>query len=103
MTRTRLLVQNLIPVAILAALLAVPASAQEDDSLDALSCKQVMLMSGLDRDTTIAFIHGYLSHKRGDKAIDLEVIEAANEIFLDQCLDNPTGKAIATMEAAFSK
>lgn len=81
----------------------VPAAAQDESaSLDTLTCKQVMIRSGLDRATTIAFIHGYLSHKRGDTTIDLEALEAANVIFLDQCLDQPAAMAIATMEAAFA-
>ena len=91
----------LITMAMLASTL-VPAAAQDEGgSLDELTCKQVMIMSGLDRDTTIAFIHGYLTHKRGDNSVDLEQFEAANQAFLNSCLDNPSAKAIASMEAAF--
>lgn len=85
------------------AVTVVPSAAQDESAdLADLTCKQVMIMSGLDRDTTIAFIHGYLTHKRGDSTVDLEALETANEIFLNECLDNPAQKAIATMEAAFN-
>lgn len=97
-------IRTLISTLLFTAAMFVPASAQDESAdLGDLTCKQVMIMSGLDRETTIAFIHGYLTHKRGDTTVDLVAFEDANDKFLDNCLDNPSARAIDTMEAAFGK
>jgi len=84
------------------AALTLPAGAADDDDgdLTTLSCKDVMILSGADRDTTIAFIHGYITGKSGANDVDLDKLTDATEAFLNNCLDNPTAKAIPTMEAA---
>lgn len=77
-----------------------PATAAEDDGdLTTLTCKQVMILSGADRDTTIAFIHGIIVGKTGATDVDMDKLTDSTEAFLNNCLDNPTAKAIPTMEA----
>lgn len=102
--RTKLLSQSLICLG-LNAFLSSPAFSQTtqpepDNNLDNLLCKDVMIMAGIDRDTTIAFMHGYLTHKRGDKVVDVERVEGSTVIFLEDCIDAPTAKALDTLEKA---
>ena len=81
--------------------LPVPAGAAEDDGdLTTLTCKEVMILSGVDRDNTISFIHGYIVGKQGATDVDLDKLTDSTETFMNTCLDNPTAKAIPTMEAA---
>ena len=87
----------------LLAVAAFPLSAgaaDDDGDLTTLSCKDVMILSGVDRDNTISFIHGYIVGKRGATDVDLDKLTDSTESFMNTCLDNPTAKAIPTMEAA---
>ena len=80
--------------------LSASAGSHEDGGdLGVVTCKEVMILSGADRDTTIAFFHGYLLGKHGGTKVDLDRLTDATEAFLNKCLDNPTAKAVATMEA----
>jgi hypothetical protein len=80
----------------------LPASAQAQDSLDigSLTCKEVMLLSGSDRDATIAFLQGYVAGKSGSMTIDQELLATATDKFLDGCLDAPTERALAVLETS---
>ncbi len=80
--------------------LSFSAVAQEEDDLNSLICKDVMILSGSDRDTTIAFIHGYLLGKSGSSKVDdLDKLTDTTEAFLNKTLDEPNAKAVATMES----
>ena len=78
------------------------AVAQQDQSqtvdVEALTCKQVMILSGADRDTTISYIHGYVAGKHGHGKVDLDALTVATEAFVNDCLDAPTANAVATLE-----
>ena len=87
-----------------AASLPMTAGAQEDEGkLTDTSCRDVMILSGADRDTTIAFFHGYLIGKLGKTTVDLDKLTDSTEAFLNACLDNPKAKAVATLEALVAK
>ncbi len=92
--------QSLLAMAVIGlAALPQPALSQEgENKLDALTCRDVMIMSGADRDTTIAFVHGYLVHKLGHMQVDLEKLTTSTEQFLNACIAEPAAKAIAMME-----
>ena len=76
---------------------------EPDNNLDNLLCRDVMIMAGIDRDTTIAFMHGYLTHKRGDKLVDVQRVEGATAVFLENCVDMPKAKAMGVLEKALGK
>ncbi len=59
-----------------------------------------MIMAGIDRDTTIAFLHGYLAHKRGDNIVDVQRVEGSKAIFLEDCVDTPKARAMGVLEKA---
>ena len=78
-----------------------PAVAQEQPAdVASLLCKEVMILSGPDRDTTIAFVHGYILGKGGSSKVDLDKLTDATEAFLNTCVESPNANAIETMEAA---
>ncbi len=52
---------------------------------------------------TIAFLHGYLAGKRNDEIVDVERLENATAVFLDQCIDSPADSAITTMESLLAE
>ena len=66
--------------------------------LGKFSCKEVMILSGQDRDIALAFAHGYVLGKKGTTAYDLDALAKVTDKFLDYCLDNPKANALASFE-----
>ena len=73
--------------------------AKESGGTDIYSytCKDVMRMTGGDREISISYIHGYWMGKMGNTKFDKKKVEEMTNKFYDQCLDNPTHKAVETM------
>jgi hypothetical protein len=75
------------------------ASAQTaaDRTMEQYTCKDVMREAGDNREVAIAFLHGYLLGKSGTSKFNVEALEKQTDAFVDQCLDNPQGKAEEVM------
>lgn len=71
--------------------------------LKAMTCKEVMVLSGDDRDEVVAFFLGYFAGQEKTTELNLTEMGLATDKFLDSCLDNPTANALSTMETAISK
>ena len=84
------------------ACLAMPAgtAAGETTKVGDYTCKEIMIVSGTDRDIAIAFLQGYVVGTRGE-SFDPDAIGAAADTFIDQCLDNPTAKALDVLQKAY--
>lgn len=92
---------SVLALALLAATAAAPVKADENDkNLANYTCKDVMLFSGKDRDVAIAVLHGYVLGKSGGTTFNTDVLAAGTDKFMDYCLDNPTAKALSSMEKA---
>lgn len=105
MAKTTLFNTRLVLTIAFSASLSTSAIAQTDtvepeNNLDNLLCKDVMILAGIDRDTTIAFMHGYLTHKRRETVVDVERVEGSTAIFVEDCIEAPNDKAMATLEKA---
>ena len=61
-------------------------------------CKDVMRLSGNDRENTLAFVHGYRLGKKGTTQFDVAELTALTDKFIEHCLDNPNDKALAAFE-----
>lgn len=68
-----------------------------DRSLDQFTCKQVMREGPAVRETSIAFMHGYLLGKSNSVKFNIETLLKHTDSFIDACLDNPNAKAIDIM------
>ena len=89
-----------------AALLSVPATTVAADEpkmkdLGEFSCKDVMILSGADRDISIAFAHGYMLGKNKTTKYDIDKLAKITDAFTDYCLDPPTEKALASLEKVY--
>jgi hypothetical protein len=78
------------------ATLAEEPSNQKD--LSAFLCKDVMRLSGGEREYALAFVHGYRLGKKGTTQYEIEALAAITDKFIDHCLDNPGDKALAAFE-----
>lgn len=88
------------------ALLSVAAAAMAEDKpemkdLGEFSCKDVMILSGEDRDVSIAFAHGYMLGKNKTTQYDIDKLAKITDAFIDYCLDHPGEKALASFEKVY--
>lgn len=62
------------------------------------TCKEVMRLSGNDRDIAIAFAHGYVLGKKGTTQYEVDTLAQVTDQFIDYCLDHPADKALPSFE-----
>lgn len=93
-----------VATAALVALAGAGGSAvAEESDLGSSSCKDVMRMSGEDRDVALAFVHGYALGKKGTTRYDVEKLSEITDRFLDYCLDHPAENALRSFEKVSSE
>jgi hypothetical protein len=75
---------------------AEPAGAERD--FGALACKDVMRLSGSDRDIALAFAHGYVLGKKDTTQYNVDALAQITDQFIDFCLDHPADNALKSFE-----
>ncbi|NVK40297.1 MAG: hypothetical protein HWE39_03570 [Oceanospirillaceae bacterium] len=99
----RKMIRTLIPTFIASAtLFSAPLIAAEEEEkpveMSSYLCKDVMRLSGSDRDIAMALMHGYILGKKGETTfVSTELNQQSNEFF-EVCLDQPQANAMATFE-----
>jgi hypothetical protein len=78
------------------AAIAEEPSAKKD--LKDFSCKEVMRLSGSERENALALVHGYRLGKMNTTQYEIEALADLTDRFIDHCLDNPNDKALAAFE-----
>jgi len=66
------------------------------------TCKEVMRESGVNRNSAIAFLHGFVLGKSGSTKFAIETLTKQTDAFIDGCLDQPKAKALDVMMKAKS-
>jgi len=66
-----------------------------------LACKDVMRLSGTERDIALAFAHGYLLGKKGTTQYDVDRLSQVTDRFIDYCLDHPAEMALQSFEKVY--
>jgi len=79
------------------ALAADPPSQNARDLKDN-TCKDVMRLTGQDRDVALALAHGYVLGKKGTTKYEIDKLAQITDKFIDYCLDNPKENALAAFE-----
>ena len=79
------------------ALAADPPSQNARDMKNS-TCKDVMILSGQDRDVALALAHGYVLGKKGTTKYEIDKLAQITDKFIDYCLDNPKENALAAFE-----
>jgi hypothetical protein len=75
----------------------LPAHATEERAVENYSCKEIMRENGVNRNTAIAFLHGFLLGQSNSSKFSVETLTKQTDAFVDQCLDNPAAKAVEVM------
>ncbi|HSM39790.1 MAG TPA: HdeA/HdeB family chaperone [Afifellaceae bacterium] len=71
---------------------AAPEARTED--LAAYLCKDVMRLTGEDRNIAIGALHGYFLGKKGATIFVPATLSKATDEFTEYCLDHPSEKAL---------
>jgi hypothetical protein len=79
-----------------AAALAEAPSTNKD--LSGFVCKDVMRLSGSEREVSLALVHGYRLGKMGTTQFDVEALSELTDAFIEYCLDNPDENALEAFE-----
>ena len=95
--------RNFMTAAITSVLLVgtTAALAEEESTqinLNDFVCKDVIRLSGNERENTLALAHGYRLGKMNTTTYEIEVLSDLTDRFIDHCLDNPNDKALAAFE-----
>ena len=91
-------------VAIAVTLVVLAGTAGAAETADAkrdfatLACRDVMRLSGAERDIALAFTHGYMLGKKGTTQYDVDALAQITDQFIDYCLDNPKENALTAFE-----
>jgi hypothetical protein len=86
------------------ALLILPAAmsgatlAADTRDFGAQTCKEIMRLSGSDRDIALALAHGYMLGKKDTTEYEVEALAQITDEFIDYCLDNPAENALKSFE-----
>ena len=70
----------------------------EPRDLKDFQCKDIMILSGEDREIAIALAHGYMLGKKNTTRYVPEVLGVATDNFMDYCLDHPADNALVVFE-----
>ena len=79
------------------------AFGQEERDLNNYVCKDVMRMSGNNRDLAIGVLHAFLLGKKGTTQFEVSTLSEATDEFIEYCLDHPNDKALGVMEKMTQK
>jgi len=63
-----------------------------------LACKDMMRLSGNDREIALAFAHGYILGRKNTTQYDVEALAQVTDQFIDYCLDHPAENALKSFE-----
>ena len=74
-------------------------NAQDSELIDlgSITCKDVLIASGADRDAVILVVHAYLLGEAGQLKYDDAKLGDATDRFLDACVAKPDTQALAMM------
>lgn len=73
-------------------------SPSNSKDLNDFLCKDVMRLTGSERENALALLHGYSLGKNNTTEYQIEALAAVTDNFIDHCLDNPDDKALAAFE-----
>lgn len=101
MIKTQTLKAGLVAVTFaLGAATTAPAAAQEETAtrdINDITCRDVIRMSGDDRDIAIAFLHGYILGDGESTEFVVEELYLATDLFIEYCLDNTDDAAVEAL------
>ena len=78
--------------------LAADPPSQNARDLKSHTCKDIMRLTGQDRDVALALAHGYVLGRKNTTKYEIDALTQITDKFIDHCLDNPKENALAAFE-----
>ena len=96
---------TVLSVMFVMSLASFPTAADDSEIVDLteMQCRELLLSSGADRETTMAFLQGYFSGKSGSTKLDVDKMFDASEALLLSCVDDPKRNILKELEKILSK
>ena len=66
------------------------------------TCRDVLTLSGEEKDFVIVFLHGYVLGTTGATSYNTDALADITDAFLDSCIDRPEESALAVMRAEYN-
>jgi hypothetical protein len=82
------------------------AAAQDETppvDLEELTCREVLLIDGNEREQLFLFMHGYMSGKNGETTVNIEQENDTSQQVKNTCIDNPDQSLLSTFEQLSSE
>lgn len=67
-------------------------------NLEAITCRDLLLMDGEEEENTILFMHGYMSGEREETMIDIGKLIAVTDQVKNTCIDEPSNELMQVFE-----
>ncbi len=67
-------------------------------NISSMTCRELLLMNGDNRQSTIVFVQGYLSGQTSEVEIDTDQLRSASDLSLQQCVDEPDAPILGIFE-----
>ena len=96
-----LLVFGAIAVSTFNPMLKAQADSHESEEVTdmaSVTCRDLLLTDGDDREQALTFFHGYINGKKGVTTIDSQALSAATDQILETCIDNPSKLVLSAFE-----
>ena len=74
-----------------------------EKNLSAVTCRDVLLASGDERDGFVLVLHGFLLGEAKQITYDSDVLAVATDRFFEACLETPDASALSTMRDQLKK
>jgi len=74
--------------------IALAEETPKTQDLNDFTCKDIMILSGEDRDIAIALAHGFRLGEKKTTVYSTKALAEATDKFIDYCLDNPQKNAL---------
>lgn len=92
-----------IAITILFSLLGMTIPGEETKALERLelttvTCKDLLLMEGDQRDSTLVFFHGIMIGRNGSTLLDSEALSNTTDKVLEHCINKPQDKLMSVFE-----
>ncbi len=73
-------------------------STPKQPGIDALDCRTLLRLGGEERAYTLLYYHGFVSGRLNQMDLPTDVMAAATDKIIEQCIDKPGDKVLAVFE-----
>ena len=73
-----------------------------DTDIGDATCREVLTLSGEEKDFVIVFLHGYVLGTTGATSYNTDALADITDAFLNSCIDRPEESALTVLESEYN-